>query len=321
MMSNVKRFFDDLLPILWLRPESALWYSYMLATAYVFPLRFDSPSMEFGCMDGINTYLLLGGKIDEKYDAFQEVQWHVSSHREASLENDYYDRYNPTSVVPITKVPSLQLDFGVDWKNSHLEKARRLCIYRSLTKIDLSSPRVSNCDNSLETIWAPNLYWTPNILITLKELRRVLRENTGSLFTILPDISQLDYMIYNSANEKNKDWLQLIDRGRFINVATNAKTLDGWISTFESSGFHVVKHRGFMPEIVARVYDIGFRPMFPVFMNVYKTLSMSSGTELYSLKNEWVERIQYLLSPLLDLNESGMADENHAWHMFEVKRT
>jgi len=319
-VSRVKHFFDQLLPILWLRPESALWYSYMLAAVEDFSVLFESPSMEFGCMDGINTFLLLGGKIDERYDLFGEAKWHPTAHREASLKNDYYDLYDSRTVVPIAEFPHLKLDFGVDWKDVHLEKASRLNIYRSLAKIDLSFPKLDQDDNFLRTIWAPNLYWTPHLPSALREMRRVLRRDDGRLYTILPNISQLNYMIYKNSNEKNREWLKLIDRGRFNNVVTNGDTLEGWISKFSSNGLFVVRHKRFIPEVIARVYDIGFRPMFPVLLNMYDSLSRGAPSELQILRREWIARVQYLFSPLIGLNELETENDNCAWYIFEVSR-
>ena len=90
---DARAMFRCLIPALWLRPESALWYAHMLTLAKEYLGQFESPSLEFGCMDGVNSFILLDGKFDDSFDVYNEVQWDKDSHKRSTLSNDYFDTY------------------------------------------------------------------------------------------------------------------------------------------------------------------------------------------------------------------------------------
>jgi hypothetical protein len=280
---------------------------------------FNSPSLEFGCMDGLNTFLLLGGRLDKSFDVFKETRWSVDSHLEATLKDDYYDEYDDDVKILIKQPPKKQLDYGVDWKFSHLNKSRRLGLYRSLIKINPLAPRFDLENATLNTIWAPNLYWSNNLSLTLKVLKSLLTVE-GKIFTILPDILLTKYMIYKHANSLNESWISLLDRGRFSNVIKSGKTFDGWNQYFQSHELTVAQHKMFLPTYVAQFYEIGLRPMFSVMLNAYKRIDSRSQKDLASLKSEWLDRVTYLLGPLLSTDSHDESEMQNQWHFFELVR-
>ena len=74
-----------------------------------------------------------------------------------------------------------------------------------------------------------------------------------------------------------------------------------------------------MPSLVGEIYDIGFRPMFPVLMNIYEKLKKSSTSdEFIELKEHWTETINHFLDPLCDT--SWMYKMEKLWHIFELKK-
>ena len=304
---------------LWLRPESALWYAHMLDAAQDFLKNVEHPAMEFGCMDGVNTFVLLGGEFDRSFDVFSDVSWSKVSHKKSTLSDDYFDTVAPTVPRNIIQKPHRgYFDIGLDWKKTHIVKAKRLNIFREFILCDLNKPLSMINTKTLQTIWAPNLYWVNNTLFYIHELHRILHVN-GRLITIVPDVKQLEHSWYRFANNETRNWFQDLDRGRNENYQNAARCYDDWAAMFESSGFTISQHRQFLPSLVGKLYDIGFRPMFPVFMNIHEQLKRSiSSEEFLDLKQHWINTMTYFMEPLCD--ESWMSHMEHLWHIFELKK-
>src|SRR5262245_12207459 len=142
MPESRSAIFRKLLTALWLRPESALWYSHMLSEAQSFGAdRLPRPAVEFGAMDGLNGFVLLGGDVDFRFDVFQEVEWSYDAHLNSTLRNDYYDRVNEVNDIwKLNKAPVSRFDYGIDWKASHLGKARRAQAHDKLILWDPGTP-------------------------------------------------------------------------------------------------------------------------------------------------------------------------------------
>jgi hypothetical protein len=308
-----------LLVPLWLRPESAMWYAHMLHEARRMLKDFENPAMEFGCMDGLNTFVLLGGEFEQSFDIFSEVKWDKSSHTRSTLKDDYFDTAGSLTKDKIIQKPHEgYFDLGLDWKESHIKKAKRLNVFRDHVLCNPNKSLDMIQDKTFQTIWAPNLYWIENLSGLTNELSRILRVN-GRIVTIAPGTEQLNHSWYRFADKANKKWLQDLDRGRYENSQKTARTYEDWISFFNSCGLEVSKHRRFIPSIVGEIYDIGFRPMFPVFMNMYEKLKNSiSSSEFLELKQHWIDTISHFLEPLCDT--SWMAQMEHLWHIFELKK-
>src|SRR5262249_15597397 len=151
------------------------------------------------------------------------------------------------------------------------DKAGRLGIYERLVQHDPSLPLSPFADRSFATVWASNLYWVENLAGVVQELRRVLRPD-GSLVTVLPDKAALDHMLYRFKDRADPEWIKDLARGRYENIARQARDLAGWSHLFREAGLRVARHDRFLPTIVFLVNDLGLRPMFPVLMDIYETL-------------------------------------------------
>ena len=313
--------FRSLLSVLWLRPESAMWYGHMLTLAKKYLGEFSAPSLDFGCMDGVNSFILLDGKFDDQFDVYNEVQWDKGSHKRSSLSNDYFDTFNDEEIVYIKNPPSRQFDLGIDWKDSHIQKCKRLGLYKELQKIDVENPVFNSPNNTYSTIWAPNIYWMRNMEAVIAELSRVLNKE-GKIVTIAPGPMQVEYMFYKYADKTTEEWLRNLDRGRFENSKASGKSFEEWKLLFECNGLLIEKHESFIPKIVAQTYDIGFRPMFPVFMNMFETLKEYAPSDLVELKKQWVNTVYDLLEPLCftDWIDSKYPNSEKAWFIFELKK-
>jgi len=318
---DARPMFRSLLSALWLRPESAMWYGHMLTLAKKYLGNFETPSLDFGCMDGVNSFILLDGQFDEAFDVYNEVQWDAQSHKRATLKNDYFDTFNEDESIQIVKQPSHIFDLGIDWKDSHISKCKRLGLYRTLQKIDVENPKFEAADNTFSTIWAPNIYWMRNLDAVIAELSRVLKKD-GKIITIGPGAMQTEYMFYKYANAENEVWLRNLDRGRYENSLASGRNFEAWQELFGAKGLHIENHEGFIPEIVAKTYDIGFRPMFPVFMNMFETLKEHAPEDLAELKRHWVSTVYDLGEPLCNTDwiDRKYPNVEKAWFIFELKK-
>ena len=321
MPNNRAEIFRILLRALWLRPESAMWYSHMLNEAKNFgATELPQPNMEFGCMDGLNGFVLLGGEIPITFDVFSEVQWDRQAHLRSTLSDDYFDKISPECLkrLDLPLLSGAAFDHGVDWKNSHLQKAARFGAHKELTLWDPSSPMSRFDDDSIGGIWAPNIYWMKNVSFILNEFKRIVRPG-GKIITIGPDLKLLDHMIFPIAAKLDKKFAADLDRGRFENATSNSRTSEDWENLFSSAGLQVVKQGSFIPNVVADIYEIGMRPMFPVFMNMYEKLLAASPDEWLSFKKDWIARIDLLLSPFVDDEILSNFGHERLWHIFELR--
>lgn len=305
----------------WLRPENALWYAHMLEAANrVLGHPIAAPALELGAMDGVATFVMLGGEFAPQFDIYSEVTWTKSSIHWQSLRDDYFNAASMDGAAPpVVRRPSQVIDVGINWKRAHVDKASRLDLYRRLIECDPNQPMTMLEDESFATIWAPNLYWMDNLSGVLAELRRVLSRR-GRLVTIVPDAVQLQHMIYRFADRADVEWLRDLDRGRYENTRRHARSADEWQAVFHGSGFGVTRHERFIPALVNQVYDIGLRPLFPVLMHMHESLRECSAEKLQALKDHWVETMGYFLRPLCDTAWMERIGGEYMWHVFELRR-
>ncbi len=314
-------YFRRLLGALWLKPESALWYAHELhAVNALLGHDFKGPSLEFGCMDGVNTFLLLGGEFEKAFDVYKEVRWTKTSHVWHSLEEDYFNTFDAESSdsSEVRVKPTATFDVGLSWRKAHVVKAARLGVYKEVVEHDYKQPMTMFADGQFETIWAPNLYWVSGLETLLRDLRRTMAP-TGRMVTVVPDTIQLSHLFYRFAAQTNPDWLKDLDRGRYANTAQQARTLPEWVDLFAKTGLRIRRREMFLPSLVAKVYDIGFRPMFPVFMNIYDTLKTKCPDELPAIKEHWMETAFHFMAPMCDLEWMDRMPMEKLWHVFELE--
>jgi len=319
-MSNRRSLiFKSLLNALWLRPESALWYAHMLSAAHSFGAgSLSAPSLEFGCMDGVNSFVILGGDVPFKFDVFSETSWDRTSHTRSSLRDDYYDKVSQeTADTWCIGPPPRQFTYGVDWKESHIQKAARLQAHGDLVLWTPGTPLSTFDDASISGIWAPNIYWMDDLGLVLSEFKRVLKSG-GQIVTIGPDAALVDHMLYRHGARFDGNWIADLDRGRHVNAQRNGRTFDEWKFLFEKSRLGVVRHEGFLPSEVNDLYEVGFRPMFAPLLQMREGLQVAGDGALHSVKKIWIERIVMLLGPFLDNETLYNFKGPLLWHIFEL---
>ena len=321
---SIKDIFKRLLTASWLRPERALWDAHELyIVKKLLGEDFARPSLEYGCTDGVSTFVMLDGELDFNFDDYQDVSWSKDSHtNHEMLNSDYFDSFDSAKNKGniIAKPADGYFDYGVSWKLVHIQKSQRLGIYKNLACVDLDASLSNLADGYFLTIFAPNLFWIDGdkLKASLQELKRVLKPE-GKIITIFPDQIQKNYIFYNFHNQANEKWLRDLDRGMHINLTKHDHSLEGWQEYFKQAKLIVSKHDKFIPALVSQVYQIGFRPMFPVFMNMYEKLQRCGQQDWLDVKKHWIDTAYHFLSPMCDLEWMQKMKMDKLWHIFELK--
>lgn len=282
--------FNQLLNIFWLRPETALWRHLDIEAMRDF--EFVGRSLDFGCGDGLFSFIRAGGKFDPIFDAFQKT---------ANLDRfyekvDVFDAYDDSYAPLVTKPPDYQISVGFDHKPNLLKKAARLGLYAETVVGDGNEPLVFE-DENFDAIFSNIVYWLEDPAKALGELSRILRPS-GRLCLMLPNATLPEYSFFNRLFVQTKDpawgWLDGIDRGRLSDNVKQAASDEQWRDVFDASGLKVHHHSQHLSKHIIQAWDIGFRPMFPALLKAVYTIP---ADKLADVKTEWVESLKRFAVP------------------------
>ena len=321
--SSITDIFERLLVPMWLRPERALWEAHSLHAVQQLLEGYDEgPGLEWGCTDGILTFVLCGGRFAVEFDNYDEVDPDISGDIDAPLGKDYFGKAETGRAVEarVEWRPSSCFDVGVSWKEAHIAQASRLEIFQELRCQPLDQPFKDFPDGHFATIFAHNLFWleTDRLQPALREMRRLLRKG-GRLIAIFPDERQKDFLFYPKMKEANAEWALRIDRGIALNNSRHARSEVEWRRQFEQCGLRVVRRVGYIPPVVSLVYQIGLRPLFPALIRMYHLIRAADPSNLIDLKRYWIEVVRHHMAPLAD---TGWMDESRfprLWHAFHLE--
>lgn len=309
-----------LLPALWLRPERALWDAHELAAVRrLLPEEIEGPSLEYGCTEGTNTFVMLGGEFKADYDDYDGVLQGVRDSEFGSTE-DYFSHSPSGQQTPVAVPASSQFSVGVSWRNSHLVRSRALGVYERLHLAPIGAPLADFSDHLFQTIWAPNLFWSErqDLAALVAEQRRLLKPK-GKLFTIFPGPDQERHTLLSRATEGNRTWLERLDRGKYLHLTQHARSEDEWYDFFDASGLRVTRVSPFLPAIVAQVYEVGLRPLFPALLEARELLLSLPKEEFLGFKRHWIEVLSNYLVPLCREDLPPSIGSQPLWFAFELE--
>jgi SAM-dependent methyltransferase len=317
-----EEYLRRLLVAMWLRPESALWYAHecFAVRRMLGPAPLGRPSLEFGCMEGLSSFVLMGGRFGLDFDMYADARWRPTAVDSPSggRPADYFDQRPTDDIVAIDEPAADGFDVGLSWKVAHLEKARRFGAYGRMVEQDPNLPLTQFADGSFVTVWAPNLYWVDRLPELLRELRRIVRAG-GRIVTVLPDRSALECTLVRKLAGADAHWLASLDRGRYQNIGRQARTGEEWLRLFAETGLAVTGHEQFLPSMVFAINDVGLRPLFPVLMNIYEKLRGQSVEAWRDVKRHWLEVVGGYLTPLCQGDWVERASATKVWHLFELR--
>lgn len=322
-IATVKSLFRRLLTPLWLRPERALWDAHELyAVREMLGTDFERPALEYGCTEGVNTFVMLGGEFAPSYDDYEDLLWGSGAGAQASEDpaSDYFRFARPERAADIKTPAQARFDVGVSWREAHLTKAKRLSIYEELELVVLNGSMAPLKSRKFRTIWSPNLYWSePQRLGDMILEHAQVLDDGGRLLTIVPDQAQIDAELWHRVPFLPDDWRQAIDRNISGNLTKNARSDAEWRRLFGDYGLVVTKRVGFLPVVVSRVYQVGFRPMFPVLLEMYSLLKSCSAEHFLDVKQHWIETVYHFMAPLAELHWQQQPQSSTLWHLYELR--
>lgn len=318
----VKDIFRRLLTPLWLRPERALWDAHELYAVRRMLGRFERPALEYGCTEGVNTFVMLGGEFAPEYDDYGDLLQDGGSEAgpRAAADADYFRRFRPEVQAAINTPAQASFDVGVSWRQAHLEKSRRLSIYDQLHLIELNDAMTPLYPRRFRTVWSPNLYWSePERLEDVLFEHVKILDSDGRMLTIVPDRAQIEAELWSKLSFLPGDWRSAMDRNIAGNLTGNARSDAEWRTFFRRCGLEASDHAGFLPRLVGDIYQVGFRPMFPVFLQMYSLLKAGSAEDFLDLKQHWIETIYHFMAPLADLRWQESEGYPTLWHLYELR--
>lgn len=302
---KLKQFLD----LYWLRPETGLLQ--VFKNKAFDSLKFESPSLDISCGDGLFMFIHLGGEIDESFDTFISTKAKDFKH---GPEIDIYDSFDENYKVPIIKPAEITLDYGTDWKQNLLDRAKELNLFKNLIHHDNNNLPLPFEDNYFKTIYSNSIYWTNNLDELLTDVKRILHpEGTAVLEVMTPYwLETLDEMKKFLSPEA----IAILDRNRRETMSGSRNCKD-WEKLITDQGFKVVKATNVYPnKLLTDIWNIGTRPISHLLIRMTEALS---AEERLSIKKEWVDIIFKLTKPLLSLPET-YSMERAPYVSFELKK-
>jgi SAM-dependent methyltransferase len=291
----MKSSLDSLLNAYWLRPETALWRELDIRAMNSF--EFSAPSLDLGCGDGLFSYIRAGGCLEEKFDVFR----YLANVDDYFKNVDVYDSASRDFDFNQTHAPRYKFDVGFDHKNNLLAKARFLDLYKKIRCGDANGTLPFE-DSSFRSVFSNILYWLNDPAFVLSEINRILVVG-GRVCLMLPNERFKEYSFYYQMYIKtmNPKWkfLEKIDRGRFSENIRHAYSVEKWEMMFNEAGFKVLNHNSHLSKTTIQIWDIGFRPIFPLLKKITDKID---PTEFVQIKSEWVATLKEFLEHLVELD-------------------
>jgi len=288
-MSTISEILREYLNIYWLRPETALWRT--VDALMLSGVPFERPSLDLGCGDGLNSYILRGGHLDSGVDAFLDTT-DVSARAFFGGTTDIYN-YASKRFPRVAPPPNI-FDVGLDWKEDLLRKAARLHVHEKLLCHDSNKP-LPFADNSFNSVFSNIVYWIDDLGVILAELRRVITPQ-GTIHLLLTSDTLKKYMIYTYYEKEGWEWIKNFDMGRYAHAGHYLSARE-WSKHFGKAGLKIEKHLTYLSGRLVRISEIGLRPVSPVLIKMANSLS---GSKRKEIKKQMVEYLLHLAVPLFE---------------------
>lgn len=304
MNQKTSKIIWNFLKVYWARPEVAIW-----RTLDVLKLKnhfFEVPSMDLGCGDGVFTFTLLGGETDIAFDVYQTI-----STKRFWKNVDVYDQpagYRPKIIKKVKK----KMDFGVDWKQNLLDKAKNLKTYKKLIKHDLNR-KLPFQTRSIKSIFSNVFYWIDNLPSLISESYRILK-NDGDLIICVPDEKFRDNLIYQRYILNHQKWAKMLDRGIYNNIK-HCYSYDKWCGLFKEAGFEIEHHTSYLSKQFVQFWNIGLRPYSPYLIEMANRLDQTIRKKI---KQRLLQEIYPIISSYVEYELSLKSD--HCFHFFILKK-
>lgn len=283
-------YFEEFLNWYWLRPENAILTT-IRAEAYYSTLRYfgdGNGTVDISCGDGVFSFLTMGGKLSKSTDMYRAI---TTEQTFRSVDYDAYDYFDETYFIKIKNVPEYSYEFGTDWKKNLLKKAEKLNFYSSLKEHDNNYALPFN-DESMNYVYSNSAYWVENIEGHIRDIVRITRSGGYIVLEMkvdqLKEVSSDKYLPFMGRKFHNiidagrfSTWKGLPSKGDILKILNNIDEVD--IERFDP----------IYGDIIAKIWDIGLRPLFNPLAKMTKELPLDKRTDI---KIEWCNIILELFA-------------------------
>lgn len=294
MDSSMEAKLKNFLSLFWLRPENGLLCTFK-SQAFE-DIKFESPSIDISCGDGLFMFIHLGGTFESDFDYFQSTRAKEFKH---SSFVDIYDSYQKNYEVRITQRPKTRIDYGTDWKQALLDKASKLNIYEKLILHDNNVIPLPFPDWEFRTVYSNSVYWIKNVENLLSDIHRMLNPNGIAILEVMTPylLETLDEMTPYLSEEA----IAILDRNR-RSTMPGSREFSEWRELMLNCSFKIEEVRTVYPsKILIDIWNIGLRPISHLLIQMAEALS---SEERRKIKQEWVEIFFELFKPLLSTRET-----------------
>jgi SAM-dependent methyltransferase len=307
----LQQILNEFLNAYWLRPETALWRTVDAITMH--DAKIYGRSLDFGCGDGINSFIKAGGTFKKTFDVFKGT-----GNLEQFFENEDIYNYPITNYIKINDSPSSSITVGFDHKKALLDKAEKLNFYKELILGD-GNKTLPFKNNEFDSIFSDIVYWLNDLERVLSELHRITKPG-GSVYLFLPDQNLLKASLYYNYQVKKKvkgyEFLKYLDRGRVSDNIKQARTEQDYFSAIKNAGFKVSEHKKHLSVRLLSIWDVGLRPIFPALNNACSRMSESDRIKF---KDDMINTIKIFAEPLIDLEVLDKSNDK-CFNYFHLKK-
>ena len=253
----------------------------------------------------------LGGLFDSDFDYFKSTKANEFNH---SNVIDIYDKYDENYEINFKKRPSIQIDYGTDWKQSLLDKAAKLDLYKKLILHDNNKTPLPFPDNYFKTIYSNSIYWIKEPRKLLEDIYRIT--SPGGLVS-LEVLTPSRYELLDKLEEfLSPSAIDILDRNR-RQTTQGMKTYSEWKEMMETAGFTIKNVSSVYPhKLIVDFWNIGLRPISHLLIQMSDNISIEKRMQI---KQEWVSIFLELFKPLLQLNQSYSV-ENAPYLSFTLEK-
>jgi len=311
-VSRDNEIFISYLSAFWLRPETALYQAAEASIVSTLLLQNQNdPFLDIGCGNGVNTSLIAGWRFMPDFDVFSDLDLESSDIYDSPLKKKDQVSFLKTGRT---------IDYGIDIKESMVQRARSLGTFKQVLKADVSNIPVDS--NTIGVIYSNVLRdFKENVLSdALRECQRLLKTE-GSLIFPTPTKTYRDKLYhYSKAKEMEKmgdltgaRHQLMLDRGRSEYCAQQI-SIEDWEDLLTEYGFEVVNTYPLSGVKLTNLWDTGLRPYTPLLV---KFLENVSDDNRYKLKQAIVD---FLTGLLYEVLEEDTATEDPAFLVIHAKK-
>ena len=295
--------FFEIFKFWFLRPESSLLiYRRALAIINSQISWEQGKNLDLSCGDGALSFIVAGGKFNDFFDAFLNIDLKVikklSDDKNIDIFNSNFENYKNLNNF-VKSHPNYQFALGTDWKQNLISRASKLNFYQKLILQD-HNKELNIETESLDNIYSNSIYWVSNIDLHLKEIHRILKKNGKLLLQIKTEEFNKLHPINSKLNIFSKESLDVLDRGR-LNTWKTIHPYDWWLKKFESVNLKVNLIKPLYSKEQVALWHYGLRPFSHILIKMFNNLDLDERTER---KLEFMESILPISKDLAALEPS-----------------